>query len=198
MHHKTNFRGILFELFSKKNLFMKKIILYLSSCLLLASCSPKIPFTQVVRDKYKLSDEDLKRIQFYVSDAIVLRRGEELGREKGTDNGTLVIKSGKNLEQIVFKRNTACVINSVVDNTKFSVSFEDGANKFLVFGSEADPNGYYSLKALDWNSGKGKVTYGDQTYYSNSGSQKTFLLFKMQSLRKIHVDEKVVKGKKVK
>ena len=177
---------------------MKKIILYLSTCLFLASCSPKIPFTQSVRDKYKLSEEDLKRIQFYVSDAIILRRGEDIAREKGTDNGALVIKSGKNIEQIVFKRNTSCVANSVVDNNKLTMSFEDGANKFLVFGSEADPNGYYSLKALDWTGGKGKITYGDQTYYTNAGSQKTFLLFKMQSLRKIHVKEKVVKGKKVK
>jgi len=151
-----------------------------------------------VRDKYKLSETDLKAIQFYVSDAIVLKRGEDLNREKQTDNGELIIKSGKNIEQLVFKRNTACVINQVTDNNKFSVSFEDAANKFLVFGSEGDPNEYYSLKALDWNKGKGKITYGDQTYYSNPGSQKTFLLFKMKSLRKINVEEKVVKGKKVK
>ena len=181
---------------------MKKISIQLfiiiSGCLLLASCSPKIPFTQSIRDKYKLSEEDLKRIQFYVSDAIILKRGEDLAREKGTDNGALVIKSGKNIEQVVFKRNTACVVNTVVDNTKLSVSFEDGANKFLVFGSEGDPNNYYALQAKEWNGGKGKIIYGDQTYYTNPGSQRTFLMFKMQSLRKIHVDEKVVKGKKVK
>lgn len=181
---------------------MKKIFVQFCSIIfgfaLLSSCSPKIPFTQSVREKYKLTDEDLKHIQFYLSDAVVLKRGEELGREKQNENGTLVIKSGKNIEQVVFKRNTACVLNTVTDNNKFSVSFEDAANKFLVFGSQGDPDGYYSLKALEWNGGKGKINYGDQTYYSNQGSQKTFLMFKMQSLRKINVDEKVVKGKKVK
>ena len=166
--------------------------------MLLASCSPKIPFSQAIRDKYKLSDDDLKKIQFYLSDAIVLKRGEDLGREKGTDNGALVIKSGKNIEQIVFKRNTSCVTDQVVDKTKLAVSFEDGGNKFLVFGSEGDADGYYSLKALNWTGGKGEIKYGEPTYYSNSGSQKTFLMFKMQSLRKINVDEKVVKGKRVK
>ena len=74
-----------------------------------------------MRDKYKLTDDDLKRIQFYLSDAVVLKRGEELGREKGNDNGALIIKSGKNIEQIVFKRNTSCIVSQVVDEKKLSV-----------------------------------------------------------------------------
>lgn len=175
-----------------------QLLLLICAGVLVTSCSPKIPFTQNVRDKYKLSDNDLKAIQFYVSDAVILRRGEDLGREKGTDDGTLVIKSGKNLEQIVFKRNTACVVGQAVDNAKLTMSFEDDAKKFLVFGSDNDANGYYTLKALEWVGGKGKINYGDQTYYTNPGSQKTFLMFKMKSLRKISVDQKVVKGKKVK
>lgn len=178
--------------------YLNKILLLVSISVALTACSPKIPFSQNLRDKYKLSDADLKGLQFYISDAIVLKRGEDLGREKGTNDGTLVIKSGKNLEQIVFKRNTACVVNQAVDNTKLTMVFEEDSKKFLVFGSDGDPNGYYSLKALEWINNKGKINYGDQTYYTNPGSQKTFLLFKMKSLRKIHMEEKVVKGKKVK
>lgn len=176
---------------------IQELSLFVFASFLLTSCSPKIPFTQAVRDKYKITEADVKSIQFYLSDAVILKRGEDLNREKGTDNGTLVIKSGKNLEQVVFKRNTACVVNQVVDNKKLTVNFEDGANKFLVFGSEGDRNGYYVLKALDWSTGNGKITYGDQTYFANGASQQTFLMFKMKSLRKVNVEEKVVKGKKL-
>ncbi len=161
------------------------------------ACSPKIPFTQAIRDKYKLTEADLKSIQFYLSEQVVLKRGEDLGREKGTDDGTLVIKSGKNLEEVVFKRNTACVINQVVDNSKVTMGFEDDPKKYLVFGSDGDPNGYYSIKALEWVKSRGKINYGDQTYYTYLNNQGVYLMFKMKSLKNVNLDQKVVKGKKL-
>lgn len=179
---------------------MKKLIvlyLLLIITVLMTSCSPQIPFTQSVRDKYKLSDTDIKAIQFYISDAIVLKRGD-LSRENENNDGTLVVKSGESRQHIIFKRNAACVANSIVDNNKLTLGFENDTNKFLVFGSQGDPQGYYTLKALEWVSNKGKIKYGDQTYFTNPGSYRVFLMFKMKSLRNIQVEEKVVKGKKVK
>ncbi|MFM9055388.1 MAG: hypothetical protein ACKOQY_01695 [Bacteroidota bacterium] len=49
------------------------------------ACSPKVPFTQQIREQYKLSPDELKRIQFYLSDPVVLRRMEQSEREKKTD-----------------------------------------------------------------------------------------------------------------
>ncbi len=165
--------------------------------LMLASCSPKIPFTQTIRDQYKLDASELKHIQFYLSDPIVLRRGDNKENQKSTEEGTLVVKSGKDLEQVVFKGNTPGAVSEIVDGQKITIAFEDGAEKYLVFGSSGDRNGYYKLQALQWSGERGKINYGGQTYYSNRGSDKAILLFKMKSLRNVKVDEKIVKGKKV-
>jgi hypothetical protein len=177
---------------------IKQGILLASIAITSVSCSPKIPFTQSLRDQYKLSPEELKHIQFYLSDPVVLRRGTTSESQKSTEDGTLIVKSGKDLEQVVFKANTAGAIEEVVDDKKFTVAFEEGNEKFLVFGSNSDRNGYYRLQALQWqNNGKGKINYGGQTYFSNSGSDQSYLLFKMKSLRNLKIQEKVVKGKKV-
>ncbi len=170
---------------------------FLVITMILASCSPKIPFTQAIRDQYKLDAAELKHIQFYLSDPIVLRRGDNKENQKSTDEGTLIVKSGKDLEHVVFKGNTQGAVSEIVDGQKITVAFEDGAEKYLVFGSSGDRNGFYKLQALQWSGERGKINYGGQTYYSNRGSDKAILLFKMKSLRDVKVDEKIVKGKKV-
>jgi hypothetical protein len=98
------------------------------------------------------------------------------------------------IEEVIIKAGTPCVINSVVDGEKVTVSFEEDMNKYLVFGSVRNADGYYTLMALEWKSGKGKVNYGENTYYSSPGSKDIFLALKMKSLKRLKVDQKVVKG----
>jgi hypothetical protein len=155
---------------------------------LLAGCSPKIPFTQSVREKHNLTAEELRRIQFYLSDPVILRRGNSQS-EKATEEGALVIKSGKNIEQVSFKANTPGTVSEVVSNSAMKISFEDGPEKMLVFSS--DKNGYYALKALSWErDGKGTINYGGQTYTAAPGSSNAILLFKMKSLKDVQVKER--------
>lgn len=165
--------------------------------MLIASCSPKIPFTQSARDQYKLSPEEIGKIQFYTSDAIILRKGAS---EKGktTEDGKLVIKSEKSIQQVVIKSKTPGTIDQVVDVNSFKVSFEDGAEKSLVFSSQNDRNGYYHLVPASHEGGKLKINYGGESYNAVDGSESAILLFKMKSLKKLKVVEKVAKGKKVK
>lgn len=161
------------------------------------SCSPKIPFTQSIRDQYQLSSEELKGIQFYISDPLALRRGESNENQKSTDDGKLIIQSGRTIDQVTIKANTPGAVEKVADIKTLKVAFEEGAEKSLVFSSDNNRNGYYSLRALNWKNGKGEINYGGQTYYSNQGSEQSILLFKMKSIRKLRVNEKVAKGRKV-
>ncbi|MBK7684123.1 MAG: hypothetical protein IPJ26_17450 [Bacteroidetes bacterium] len=69
----------------------------------------------------------------------------------------------------------------MADNKTLKVAFEEGAEKSLVFSSENNRNGYYSLRALKWNNDKGEVNYGGQTFYSNQGSGQCVLMFKMKA-----------------
>jgi hypothetical protein len=161
------------------------------------SCSPKIPFTQAIRDQYQLSPEELKGIQFYLSDPIALRRGESNENQKSTDDGKLVVQSGRTIDQVTIKANTPGAIDVVADIKTIKVAFEEGVEKSLVFSSNNNRNGYYSLRALNWKNGRGEVNYGGQTFYSNQGSEQSILLFKMKSIKKLRVNEKVAKGRKV-
>ncbi|MBK9638645.1 MAG: hypothetical protein IPO63_12830 [Bacteroidetes bacterium] len=163
----------------------------------LSSCSPKIPFTQAVRDQYQLTPEELKGIQFYLSDPLALRRGETNDNQKSTEEGKLIVQSGRTIDQVTIKSNTPGAVELVADNKTLKVAFEEGAEKSLVFSSENNRNGYYSLRALKWINDKGEVNYGGQTYYSNQGSGQCVLLFKMKSVRKLRINEKVAKGRKV-
>lgn len=178
-------------------MFKLKLIIVAGLLFLLGSCSPKIPFTQAIRDQYKLSPEEIKGVQFYVSDPISLRRGESNEQQKSMEDGKLVVQSGRTIDQVTIKANTKGAVEIVPDNKMLKVAFEDGAEKSLVFGSSANRNGYYSLQALNWKNGRGEINYGGQTFYSNSGSEQAVLLFKMKSIRKLRINEKVAKGKKV-
>lgn len=163
----------------------------------LGSCSPKIPFTQAIRDQHQLTPEELKGIQFYLSDPLALRRGESNESQKSTDDGKLIIQSGRTIDQVTIKANTPGAVEKVADIKTLKVAFEEGAEKSLVFSSDNNRNGYYSLRALNWKNGKGEINYGGQTFYSNQGSEQSILLFKMKSIRKLRVNEKVAKGRKV-
>jgi hypothetical protein len=181
-----------------KNNLMKNraiIVLALTIPILMVSCSPQVrPFTQEIREKTRLTEQELKSIQFYTSNTVVLRRGETSGA-KETDKGELTVLTDAKVEEIIIKAGTPCLIKEVVDGNRVTVSFEDGAGKFLVFGSLRNRDGYYTLMALDWVNGKGKLNYGEKTYYSSPGSKDVFLTFKMKSLEKFRKDQKVVKGK---
>ncbi len=176
---------------------MKKYpLVILPILLLMVSCSPKVPFTQGLREKYKLNENELKAIQFYTSDIIVLKRAEINEKEKETTEGTLTIKGGSKVEEIVIRAGTPCVISKVHDGNRVSISVEDGANKFLVFGSLQNRNGYYVLQVMN-DRQKPTVNYGEKLYYVTTGSDPVFLVLKIKSLDKFELDQKVVKGKKV-
>ena len=57
----------------KKIIMRKKMFLFWWMVILFASsCSPKIEFTQKIREDYKISPEMLSKLQFYISDELRL------------------------------------------------------------------------------------------------------------------------------
>jgi hypothetical protein len=177
--------------------YFRIVIIALLSSAMIVSCAPtRVPFTQQLREQYKLNVEELKSIQFYTSNTLILRRAETESK-KETSGGELTISKDRVLEEIVIKAGTPCVIRDVVDGSRVTVTFEDGGNKYLVFGSLRNRDGYYTLQALDWDKGRGKVNYGEQLYMTSDGSRDIFLVLKVKSLEKFKVDQKVIKGKTI-
>ncbi len=170
----------------------------LAACTItLASCSPKrIPFTQQLKEQHQLKPEELKSIQFYLSNDLVLSRGDQQ-LKKETNDGELTVKKDAVIEEFVFKAGTPCVIHDLIDGNRVMVSFEKGGNKYLVFGSVKNRDGYYTLQAMDWNKDKGRVNYGEKIYLTSTGSRDVFLVLKMKSLEQFKLDQKVVKGEEI-
>lgn len=165
--------------------------------MIFTSCaSTRVPFTQQLRDEYKLNVEELKSIQFYTSNHLVLRRAE-MDSKKETSGGELTVSKDKMMEEIVIKAGTPCVIRDVVDGNRVTISFEQGSTKYLVFGNIRNSDGYYTLQALDWDKGKGRVNYGEQIYLTSDGSRDIFLVLKMKSLEQFKLDQKVIKGQTI-
>lgn len=174
-----------------------RAIMFLPVALLYTACAPRIPFSQTLRDQHKLTNEELKNIQFFVSHDIVLYRGEKSEQGKETTQGTLTIKDDKSVEQVIIKAGTPGLVEQVIDGQRIAVGFEEGEGKYLVFGDPAK-KGKYSLLAAEWDSNnRGKVEYGGKTYYTNPGASNIFITFQMKHLSRFRQQQQVAKGKKL-
>ncbi len=168
----------------------------LGSSMFFSGCAKKIPFTNAARKQYRLTDGQVKSLQYFVSSDIVLERAEKQKNQKGTsDDGTLVISQESAMEQILIGPKTMGVCVKTYSDGKLAISFETD-DKYLLFG---DPNniGRYSLYATDWKNGKGKVNYGEKPFYALPPSGSAYLLFRIKKIKKSTKSTKTIKGRKV-
>ncbi|XXX78649.1 DNA-directed RNA polymerase [Sorangium sp. So ce134] len=104
----------------------------------LAGCGPRlVPFTHELRVQHDLSDRDLKGLQFYVSHEIALRRELTAESSRITSSHTLLLVSGKVIEEVVVEERTPGVVVGARGGV-LSVSFEPGAS--LTFSAAPEPS----------------------------------------------------------
>lgn len=172
----------------------KSIYVLLAVSMFLGSCATKIPFTTKEQQKYKLSNEDVKQLQFYTQYDITFKNGTKDGSTK-TEDGELVIKNESSLNTVFIESGTQGIVERVEGDILY-VSFEEGKNiKFKASLSD----GKYRIKSDSFNARtrSGKITYGDEVYYISSSSLKAFLVFKVKNSTKRDSKETSVKGRKL-
>ncbi|WP_437318501.1 DNA-directed RNA polymerase [Sorangium sp. So ce385] len=109
-----------------------------SLALLLLGCAPRlVPFTHELRVQHGLSDRDVKGLQFYVSHEIALRRELTAESSRITSSHTLLLVSGKVIEEVVVEERTPGVVVGARGGV-LSVSFEPGTS--LTFSAAPDPD----------------------------------------------------------
>ena len=180
---------------------MKKSTIYLLSFIVFISiqaCGPQLtPFTQKFYDSYNFDESDLKKIQFYVSENIVLRRGKGDGNVKITE-GKVRVVDGKKIDEVVIRKGTPGVLMFMPKDERFAISFdESGENKYLMFGPNAKMSNHYALLASDWSKRQGSVNYGGQKYYTSSSSGLAKLMIDLKAIRKTERRSQVAKGRTV-
>ncbi len=174
------------------------ILAILGICtLFLSACSPKLtPFTERLYDENSWSEDELKQIQFYLSDDIILRREVEKGASK-IEHGEIKMVDGKKVEEIVIRKGTPGVFIFSPKEDRFAVSFEGSDDRYLMFGPNPKASDRFVLLASNWNRSKGQVTYDGKRYYTPSRSAYATLLVDLKRVRKISVKSRTAKGRKV-
>ena len=171
------------------------VALLMALALSAAGCAPqRVAFTQGIRTQYDLESEELKNLQFYVSDDITLQR--DFRREEGeiSKSHKLVTKEGGLLEEVVIPAGTPGIATEVGDSS-LAVSFEPGSS--LIFGSpptDRDPDRKYRLSAKRWTDYYGEIVYDGKTFYAVGGSGRAYLEVGVESLDAVEKKKKVLPG----
>jgi len=175
---------------------MKYLNLFIG-LLLLSSCGKNLKyFTQDLYKEYNWSDQELKRIQFYVSQDIVLYRGASDNDTK-IKGGQIRVESDRKVEEVIIKRGTPGVFIQSPKQDRFAISFDDGSGQFLMFGPNKKASGRYVLLAKDWSRNSGQVTYGGEVYETNSSSAYAALMVDIKRAGKTKYKSKTAGGKRV-
>lgn len=176
---------------------MSRYILPLLVLLSMASCSMDLqPFTESQRVQNNWSGDDLKKIQFYLSDALVLQR-KLTGGSSEIVSGKVRIVDGVQMEEIVIPKGTPGVIvfNSV-DN-RLGISFEDGDERYLMFGVNPNKGDRYHLLASDWKNQIGKVQYEGKEWFTNVNGGNAHLLIDLKKVYKRELNRRTAGGRKL-
>lgn len=163
------------------------------------SCSPKLsPFTRKLYENAAFSDENLKQIQFYLSDDLVLTRDAEEDGGAQVLGGKIRMENGRKIETIRFNRGTPGVFLRRPESDHFAISFEEGDDsRFLVFGPNPKMDGRYVLLASEWKSRRGKVTYAGQKFTTDGDAAFTTLLVNLKRVQKFEVENRTARGRKI-
>ncbi|MDX2001289.1 MAG: hypothetical protein SFW35_02595 [Chitinophagales bacterium] len=177
---------------------MRPYLLFaLVTLVLFNSCMPSlVAITDKEKYEKKWSNDDLKKIQFYLSDDIVLQRKLE---ESSTEivSGKVKIVNGEKVEEVLIRRGTPGVlVFNPVDN-RMGISFEKGDETYLMFVPNPDKDGRYYLAAADWKNKVGKINYDGKVWYTTPESGNAHLMIDMKKLNQVQRDQRVATGRKV-
>ena len=178
---------------------MKKLLFALVGVSILASCAVKVPMTKEIKDEYNLTNENMTKVQYFVSSEIILERSSKQGTSTTTSDGTLVTSSSNVSDRIIILPRTKCVLEKVGEKGEVLIRFETGPGKAITFMTRPnmDAGKYYFV--ADWQQGKGgKIIYGEKDeYFATASSGNAYLMVKVKKSQKNKRKDRVVKGMKV-
>lgn len=154
----------------------------------------KIPFTQTLRAEYSLTPPEIKRLQFYVSNPILLRHVASSGKHE-IAKGKLVTKAGQDINEIVVNRGTPGIALDV-GNPELRISFEKNFSFRFVPGTGAQSD-VYVLGIARTTQGEPVVRYGGADFMMEKNSQLVHLLINKEELSEVVNKRRVLPGRKV-
>ncbi len=176
----------------------KLLLIIITAAITLSSCSRKILFNTDVRARVEATNTPLTKLQYYVDRKVEFKRVVTSGEMK-VSSGTIKVENGKQVQIIKLKRNTPGICTQVSAD-RMLVSFEEGANKNLVFvfprGGTAKSAYVLQLNEVDKN-GNGKINYDGKVYMVAASGVRAKLKVKKSVATKLNVKKTKMKGRKV-
>lgn len=167
---------------------------------IMSSCAPvRSAYTQKLHDRFEWKEADLKKVQFYLSEDIVLRRQADGQGKAEIASGHIKIIDGTRYEIVKFKRGIPGVLLFMPKENRMAVSFEGSGStdNFLMFGPNPNYNHKYVLLASDWNKQSGEVTYQGKKWTTSSRSAFAGLTINLKNIDQYHTEARVAKGRTV-
>ena len=177
---------------------MKKLLILsvLMTTISLAGFSQKlVPFTTTLQDKFGLTKDDLKQVQFYASEDIVLTK-ELSGKKNEIVRGKIKTLNNKRIDEIVICAKTPCLVIDTNSKGNLKVSFSESDEKTLTFGNTPNTTKFVLL-AESWQGRTGTVNYGGEKYQVGGFGYDASLYVKMKDLRKVRKNRHKEKGRKL-
>ncbi|HMQ47408.1 MAG TPA: hypothetical protein PKA00_08735 [Saprospiraceae bacterium] len=160
-------------------------------------CSNLRPFTDQLYEDNQWSLSELQKIQFYLSNDIVLTRALE-GQSAEIVNGEIKVIDGRKVEQITIRKGTPGIVLFKPKDDRLAIGFEDGNDtRYLIFGPSPRANDRYVLMASEWNRNFGKVTYEGKKYQVDASSAYASILVDLKRINRSSVNSRTARGRKV-
>jgi hypothetical protein len=175
-----------------------KSIFFAIAVVMLTSCGPSLRYyTKEINDSYGWTPEQLQKVQFYLSEDIILYRNATNG-EGYVEEGKIRSVNGHKSEEIIIKQGTKGVFLFSPKDNQYAISFDENDNsKYLVFGPSPKVRDRYVLLAKEWSNRNGKVTYGEEVYSTPATSAFAYLMVDYKSQDKVSRSRTVAGGRRV-
>lgn len=109
-------------------------------------CASYVPFTEELRTQNDLREAELRNLQFFTSDEVVLRREASSTGRQITPGHRLVLLSGKTVEEVVIEQHTPGVVTKFGEGWMTIDFGGDTKLEFAVRGAEPVHDGAFALQ----------------------------------------------------
>lgn len=177
---------------SLRNIFILAVAL-----VSLSSCSKQLTYlTDSMVDNFRWSESELKQIQFYLSEDIVLVRAYDSGFSD-IESGQIKVKSESKVDEVIIRKGTPGTLIFSPRSDRFAVSFDNASENYLMFGPNEKAKGRYVLLAKKWQRRGGVITYGNKDYKTNSDSAYAALMVDISKAKRLSKSSSVASGRRI-
>ncbi len=158
------------------------------------------PFTRDLYTKLLSSQIDIKKVQFYIDQQLILSRGID-NNALEVSSGKIVFRNGKNTNEIIIPIYTAGKCE-VVESDGLRISFEQGGKTFKFLNSRTYSPDNYIFSGANWDDkGTCEVEYDNNKFRVSCGTcgsaADAKLVVKVSELNDIKNNSRPLPGNRV-